>query len=476
MTPTEKTTNIRKQLLTAKHKKLVVKNTALNYALEGLFTARPGSYSMRVLNFLFLLTLAAPLLAQETSLIDTYKDIHAHPELSHNEARTSAILADELRKAGYTVTDHIGVYPDGTRAYGVVAILKNGDGPTLLIRADMDALPIIEETGVAYASHVMTKTKSGQDTGVMHACGHDIHTTVLIGTARALVAAKSQWHGTLMLIGQPSEETIDGAKAMLADHLYERFGTPDMVIGLHDTNRHAAGAVSITAGPAMASSTSVDVTIRGIGGHGAHPDVGRDPIVLAAMYILEIQTLVSREEDPLEPTVVTVGDIHGGTKRNIIPDEVKLELTVRAFSEKSRQVILDGLRQMAIGVATSAGLPSEKMPTVTVLDDESTSSLYNDPAMSARVKATLQKAIGADNVFDDPRQMGSEDVGIFGLNGKIPVVYYWLGAMYPDRFAAATAVRKELPGPHTSKFEPDPEPTLATGVRSMTAVAISLLQ
>jgi amidohydrolase len=442
---------------------------------------------VRASSLLLLLSLPAATLAaqdnsaflkqQMPSLVDTYKDLHAHPELSHFEQRTSALLAAELRKAGYTVTDHIGVYPDGTHAFGVVGILKNGAGPTLLVRADMDALPIIEQTGTTYASHVMTKTKSGQETGVMHACGHDVHTTVLIGTARALVAAKSQWHGTLMLIGQPSEETIDGAKAMLADHLYERFGTPDMVIGLHDTNRHPAGSVSITPGPAMASSASVDVTIRGIGGHGAHPEAGRDPIVLAAMYILQIQTIVSREEDPQDPTVITVGHIQGGTKRNIIPDEVKLELTVRAFSEKSRETVLDGLHQMAIGVATSAGLPPEKMPTVTVLEAESTSSLYNDPAMSARVKATLQKTIGEANVFDDPRQMGSEDVGILGLKDhKIPVVYFWLGAMYPDRFAAATAAGKDLPGPHTSKFEPDPEPTLETGVRSMTAVAISLLQ
>jgi hippurate hydrolase len=311
----------------------------------------------------------------------------------------------------------------------------------------------------------------------MHACGHDVHTTVLIGTARALVAAKSQWHGTLMLIGQPSEETIDGAKAMLADHLYERFGKPDMIVGLHDTSLHPAGTVGLTAGPAMASSTSIDVVIRGIGGHGAYPFNGRDPIVLAAEYIMQIQTIVSREEDPRDPTVVTVGDIHGGTKRNIIPDEVKLELTARAFSDKSRQVIVDGLRQIAAGVATSAGLPPDKMPTVTVLDAESTPSLYNDPAMSARIKATLQKTLGAANIFEDPRTMGSEDVGIFGLEGnKIPVVYFWLGAMYPDRFAAAKAAGKELPGPHTSRFEPDPAPTLETGVRSMTAVAISLLQ
>ena len=429
--------------------------------------------------------LASPLAAQDVSafeqaqlpnLLTTYKQIHAHPELSHFEAATSAILATELRRAGYTVTDHVGVYPDGSKAYGVVGILKNGPGPTLLVRGDMDALPIIEETGVAYASHVLTKNKAGQEVGVMHACGHDVHTTVLIGTARTLAANKSLWHGTLMIVGQPSEETIDGAKAMIADHLYQRFGKPDMVIGLHDTNAHPAGTVGLTAGPAMASSTSVDVIIRGIGGHGAYPFAGRDPIVLAAQYIVQIQSIVSREEDPRDPAVVTVGDIHGGTKRNIIPDEVKLELTTRAFSDHSRQIILDGLRQIAKGIATSAGLPPEKFPTVTVFDDESTPVTYNDPALSARVKATLEQALGAANVFSDQPAMGSEDVGIFGIEAHVPSVYFWLGAMYPDRFAAATAAGKLLPGPHTSHFEPDPEPTLATGVKSLTAVAMSLLQ
>ncbi len=410
-------------------------------------------------------------------LLDTYKQLHAHPELSHFEAATSAMLASGLRAAGYAVTDHIGVYPDGSKAYGVVGMLKNGAGPTLLVRGDMDALPIVEETGVAYASHVTTKNKNGGEVGIMHACGHDVHTTVLLGTARALAADKAHWHGTLMIVGQPSEETIDGAKAMLADHLYERFGKPDRIIGLHDTNQHPAGTVGLTAGPAMASSTSVDVTIRGIGGHGAYPFVGRDPITLAALYITQIQTIVSREEDPREPTVVTVGDIHGGTKRNIIPDEVKLELTTRAFSDKSRAVVIAGLQQMAAGIGTSAGLPTAKMPTVTVLDAESTPVLYNDPAMAAQVRATLVNTLGASNVVDDPRTMGSEDVGVFGLPGnQIPTVYFWLGAMYPDRFAAAQAAGKEMPGPHTNKFEPDPAPTLETGVKALTAVAVSLLQ
>ncbi len=410
------------------------------------------------------------------SLVETYKGLHAHPELSHFEVNTSALLAAELRKDGYTVTEHVGVYPDGSKAYGVVGLLKNGAGPTLLVRGDMDGLPVIEETGVPYASKVMTKNKAGQDVGVMHACGHDVHTTVLMGTARLLAAKKSGWHGTLMIVGQPSEETIDGAKAMVADHLYERFGKPDMVIGLHDTNAHAAGTVGLTSGPAMASSTSVDVTMRGIGGHGAMPNMGKDPVMMAAMLIVQLQTIVSREEDPSDPAVVTVGDIHGGTKRNIIPNEVKLELTTRAFSDKGRQVVVDGIKQMAKGVGDSYALPADKMPIVTVLEDESTPVTYNDPALSAKVRASLVKTIGEKNVFDDPHAMGSEDVGVFGIEAKVPTCYFWLGAMDPAKFAAAQAAGKPLPGPHTSKFEPLPEPTLETGVLTLSSAAMMLLQ
>ncbi len=413
---------------------------------------------------------------QLPTLLETYKQLHAHPELSHFEDHTSATLADALRQAGYTVTDHVGLYPDGAHAFGVVGILKNGPGPTLLVRGDMDALPIIEETGVPYASHVMTKTASGQSTGVMHACGHDIHTTVLIGTARAMAASKSQWHGTLMLIGQPSEETIDGAKAMLADHLYQRFGTPGKIIGLHDTNQLPAGKIGYVFGPTLASSTSIDILIHGIGGHGSAPQLGRDPITLAALYITQIQTIVSREEDPQDPSVLTVGDIHGGTKRNIIPDDVKLELTTRSFTAKSRQTIIDGLQQMAAGLTLSANLPPEKAATVTVLENESTPVMINDPTLMKSVSATLIKTFGPDRVVEQQRIMGSEDVGVFGLDGKIPVAFLWLGAMDPAKFAAAHAAGKSLPGPHTSHFEPLPQPTLETGVTAMTAVATSLLQ
>jgi amidohydrolase len=409
-------------------------------------------------------------------LVSTYKDIHAHPELSHHEEATAALLATELRKAGFTVTDHVGKYPDGTQAYGVVAILENGPGPRLLIRTDMDALPIVEETGVSYASHVMSKNAAGQEVGVMHACGHDVHVTTMIGTARALAGSRTRWHGTVMLIGQPSEETLDGAKAMLNDHLYERFGTPNLAIALHDTNSRAAGTVAITSGPTLAGVTSVDVILRGIGGHGAQPQNGKDPIVMAGEFIVQVQTIVSRQENPRDASVVTIGDIHGGTKRNVIPYEVKLELTTRAFSDRAMQIILDGIRHAAQGVAMSAGVPDDRQPIVTILDNESGPATYNDPALTARVKAALVGALGAKNVFDEDPIMASEDFGLFGLEGhRIPTVMFWLGAMDPQKLAAAQAAGKSLPGPHTSLFEPVPEPTVRTGVTAMTSVAIALL-
>ena len=387
-------------------------------------------------------TLPAVVKGEVPDLVETYKGIHSHPELSHHEEHTSALLAGELRKAGYTVTEHIGKYPDGSQAYGVIAILENGPGPRLLIRTDLDALPIVEETGVPYASQVKTKNAAGQDVGVMHACGHDIHITTMIGTARALVALKKQWHGTLMLVGQPSEELVDGARAMLADHLYERFGTPDLAIGLHDTNTRAAGTVSVTSGPAMAGVTSVDVVMRGVGGHGARPQEGKDPVVMAAEFVVQLQTIVSRQENPRDPAVVTVGDIHGGTKRNIIPNEVKLELTTRAFTDPSQQIILDGIQRTAQGVALSAGVPAELAPIVTIIPNESSPPTYNDPALTTRVKSALVTALGTANVFDEDPIMASEDFGLFGLEGhRIPTVLFWLGAIEPAKFAAAQAAR-----------------------------------
>src|ERR1700678_2441926 len=319
---------------------------------------------------------------QLPGLLVTYKGIHEAPELSHHEERTSALVAGELRKAGYTVTERVGKYPDGSQAYGVVGIMKNGAGPTLLVRTDLDALPVTEKTGLPYASTVRAKTPSGQDVGVMHACGHDIHITTMIGVARNMAALKSQWHGTLMLIGQPSEETIDGAKAMMADHLYERFGKPDMAIALHDSN-FAAGKVSVVSGPALASSTSIDVVMRGVGSHGAAPEAGKDPIVMAAEFVVALQTIVSRSIPPSQPAVVTVGDIHGGTKRNIIPDEVKLELTTRCYSKEVRQIIIDGVERPARGIAIAAGVPKARMPVVTLLENEPRAVMYNLVALAA---------------------------------------------------------------------------------------------
>jgi amidohydrolase len=412
---------------------------------------------------------------QMPELLVTYKGIHAAPELSHHEERTSALLAAELRKAGYTVTERVGRYPDGSQAYGVVGILKNGAGPTLMIRTDLDALPVTEKTGLTYASAVRAKNPAGQDVGVMHACGHDIHITTMIGVARNMAALKSQWHGTLMLIGQPSEETIDGAKAMLADHLYERFGRPDMAIALHDSN-FAAGQVSVVPGPALASSTSIDVVMRGVGSHGAAPEAGKDPIVMASEFVVALQTVVSRSVPPSQPAVVTVGDIHGGTKRNIIPDDVKMELTTRCYSEAVRQTIIDGVRRTAKGVAIAAGVPEDRMPIVTVLEDESTPATINDVALAARLQKIFAAKLGAGNVIDRQPIMGSEDFGIFSLDHKIPAVIFWLGAYDPAKVAESEKSGVALPSPHSPLFAPLPEPTLRTGVTTMTDAAMALLQ
>jgi amidohydrolase len=412
---------------------------------------------------------------QLPGLLTTYKSIHAAPELSHHEAQTSALFAEELRKAGYSVTERVGKYPDGSQAYGVVGILKNGAGPTLLIRTDLDALPVTEDTGLPYASTVRSKNPAGQDVGVMHACGHDIHITTMIGVARNMAALRSQWHGTLMLIGQPSEETIDGAKAMMADHLYERFGRPDLAIALHDSN-FAAGKVSVVSGPALASSTSINVTMRGVGSHGAAPEAGKDPIVMASEFVVALQTIVSRSIPPDQPAVVTVGEIHGGTKRNIIPDEVKMELTTRCYSEAVRQTIISGVDRTAKGIAIAGGVPEDRMPIVKVLDDESTPATINDVELSARLRKIFVAKLGAENVIDRQAIMGSEDFGIFSMDHKIPAVIFWLGAYDPRKIAESERTGVALPSPHSPFFAPLPEPTLRTGVTVMTDAALALLQ
>jgi len=415
--------------------------------------------------------------AQLPELIATYKDLHLHPELSHYEVRTSGLLAAELRKAGYEVAERVGKYADGSQAYGVVGVLKNGSGPTVLARTDLDGLPVEEKTGLPYASRDHGKLLDGSDAPTMHACGHDIHMTSLLGAARVLGQLKDHWHGTLILIGQPSEETIDGARAMLADHLYERFGQPDYVFGQHDDPLVPAGSVGIVSGPALASSTSVDVIIRGFGGHGARPEATKDPIVMAAEYVLDIQTIVSRQISPQEPAVVTVGSIHGGTKRNIIPDEVKLQLTIRTFNDAVREKILDSLQKMALGVGTANDLPTDRMPIVTVSKTETTPITYNDPALAARLKPAFVAVLGAGNVADWHSEMGSEDFGLFGLPGrKIPALFLRVGATDPAKVSESQRTGVSVPGLHSAFFTPVPSSTIRTGVIAMSAAVIELMR
>ncbi len=414
---------------------------------------------------------------QLPGLVATYIDLHQHPELSHHEERTSAFLAAELRKAGYDVTEHVGKYPDGVRGYGIVALMKNGAGPVVLMRTDMDALPVTENTGLPYASKVRVKDDAGNEVGVMHACGHDVHMTSFLGTARTLAAMKDRWHGTLMLIGQPAEERIDGARAMLADDLYTRFPKPDYALALHDDSTIAAGKIGITPGPILAGATSVDVIIRGVGGHGAAPETTKDPIVAAAQYILAIQTIVSRQTSPLDPAVVTVGSIHGGSKHNIIPDDVHLQLSIRAFDERVRENILTDLKRTARGVAVAAGIPDDRAPIVTVSDTEVVPATYNDPALAARLKPVFISAIGNENVLEPKPVMGSEDFGLFGLEGRrIPILMFRLGAVAPEKIADSERTGKPLPSLHSSRFAPVPEPAIRTGVTAMTAAVIELMK
>jgi len=417
--------------------------------------------------------------AQLPGLVATYKDLHLHPELSHYEVHTSAFLAAELRKAGYEVTERVGKYPDDSQAYGIVGALKNGAGRTVLVRTDLDGLPIEEQTGLPYASHDRGQTLDGNNAPAMHACGHDIHITSLLGAARVLAQLKDQWHGTLILVGQPSEETIDGARAMIADHLYERFGRPDYVLGQHDDPLIPAGTAGIVSGATLASSTSVDVTLRGVGGHGARPEVTKDPIVMAAEYILEIQTIVSRQIAPQEPAVVTVGTIRGGTKRNIIPDEVKLELTTRAYSDAVRDKIVDSLQKMALGVATANGLPPDRMPIVTVSKTEVTPVTYNDLALAARLKPVFVAALGAGSVVDWHAEMGSEDFGLFGLPdspNRIPAFFLRIGATDPGKLADSQRSGIPVPGLHSALFAPVASPTIRTGVLAMSAAVLELMK
>lgn len=410
------------------------------------------------------------------SLGQMYRQLHAAPELSGHEEKTGAFVAGELRALGFTVTDHLGKYLDPALAgFGVAGVLKNGAGPTVLVRTELDALPVTERTGLPYASTVQVIGADGQRVGVMHACGHDIHMSSFIGTARMLVAEKDQWHGTLIMLGQPAEELGSGAAALLRDRLYERVGQPDDVLAFHDSSDLEAGVIGYTPGFAMANIDSVDITVRGVGGHGAMPDHTKDPVVLSAQLVLALQTIVSREISPLDPTVVTVGSIHGGTKRNVIPDEVVLQLTVRTYKQEVRDHVLAAIRRTAAGLAAAAGVPADRMPLVTIVAAEGGNALYNDPALTARLAAVWERAFGKDQVRRLDPQMVSEDVGQLGLDGRIPVLQFRVGAVAAAAIRAAAASGTPLPALHSSLFAPVPEPTIRSGVKATTLAVLDLM-
>jgi len=397
-------------------------------------------------------------------LVSTYESLHASPELSMQEAKTSTFLAAQLRSYGYEVTEKVGKYQDpSATCYGVVAIMRNGAGPMVLVRSDMDGLPVTEQTGLSYAS---------ANSGVMHACGHDVHMTTLLGTAKLLADLKSQWRGTVMLIGQPAEEVVKGADGMLSDGLYAKFGKPDFAIALHDWAVLEAGKIGYRTGQFMAATDSVNVTIRGVGGHGAAPHSTKDPVVLAAETIMALQTISSRERSPLDPVVVTVGKIEGGTKRNIIPDEVRLFLTVRTFSPDVRKRVLDSIQRIPKGLAMAAGVPDDRAPVFEHIDHESVAATFNDPALTERVAKAMSRELGTDNVVIIDPAMVSEDFGLFGMNGQIPTALLALGAGNASAIAAGTQ-----PGLHSSKFAPaDKSLVLRTGVRGAVSAVLDLLK
>ena len=411
------------------------------------------------------------------SLLAIYKDIHSHPELSGQEQHTAALVAKELRAAGCDVTENFGKYDDPKlKCYGVVGVMKNGSGPTVLVRTDMDALPVHEETGLPYASTATTKNDEGRDVSVMHACGHDAHMAAFIGTARVLQRLKQDWNGTIIFVGQPAEEAIGGARAMLKAGLYNRFGKPDFALGFHDKADLQTGHIGVTPGYTYANVDSVDLTVRGIGGHGAYPHKTKDPIVLSAEIINALQTIASRENNPLDPIVVTVGSIHGGTKHNIIPDDVKMQLTVRTYKSEVRDRVLADIDQIAKGCATAAGIPADRMPIVEVKKD-TTPATYNNPDLTKRLVAVWKKVLGDANVEIVDPTMGGEDFAEYSLpDHSIPAVDFHIGAVDPEKIAQFKKDGKELPSLHSSKFAPVPEPTIRVGIVGMTSAVMDLMK
>jgi amidohydrolase len=415
-------------------------------------------------------TLNQAVQADMPQLMILYRDLHANPELSMQEVRSPAKLAAEMRKLGFTITEKVG-------KTGVVAVMKNGPGPVLMLRADMDGLPVVEQTGLPYASKVRATARSGVETGVMHACGHDTHMTAFIGTARRLAAMKDQWSGTLVMILQPGEETGEGARIMLEDGLYTRFPKPQVVLAFHDAAALPAGVIGITPGYALANVDSVDISVKGVGGHGAYPQTTRDPIVLASRIVTTLQTLVSRENDPANPAVVTVGSFQAGAKHNIISDEAKLQLTVRSYTPEVRKLLLDGIRRIARGEAIAAGMPEDKMPVVTVREEMYTPSTFNTEKISARALELFTANFGPQRVLKTPAVMGGEDFSRFWLADKsIESLIFWVGGTPKPVWDAAGGNQAKLPSLHSPFWAPDAEAVISTATEAMTLAALDVLK
>ena len=406
----------------------------------------------------------APLDAIYADLDALYRDLHANPELSLQEEKTSAKLAERFRGLGYDVTEKVG-------GFGVVAVMKNGSGPSVLIRADMDGLPVEEKTGLPYASKVKVTDAAGNTVPVMHACGHDVHMTSLVGAATLLARARDRWRGTLVLVGQPAEEAGNGALNMINDSFLARFPKPEYCLALHDDATLPAGTLAWTSGWALANVDSVDVTIFGRGGHGSKPEGTVDPIVIAARTVVALQTIVAREISPFDPAVVTVGSIHGGTRRNVIPDEVTLQLTVRSYKPDVRQRLLAAIERIAKAEALAAAAPRE--PEVKV--GEGTAATYNDPALSKRVATALAAAFGPERVVEAPPIMAGEDFGEFGKAAKAPSFMFWVGGVSASKWAEVGGDASKLPSLHSALWAPDPEPTLKAGAAALTLAALELL-
>jgi amidohydrolase len=406
---------------------------------------------------------------EKESLLSLYRDLHAAPELSFQEEKTSARMAGEMRAAGFEVTEKVG-------KWGVVAVLKNGPGRTILVRTDMDGLPVRELTGLPFASKVHATTEDGKEVSVMHACGHDVHMSCWVGAARVLASMKDRWHGTLVFLGQPAEERLGGAEAMLKDGLFSRFPKPDWCLALHDTPELPVGQLGLTAGAATANVDAVDIIVHGLGGHGAMPDKARDPVVLAAQIVLALQTIRSREIAPIEGGVVTVGSIHGGTQHNIIPDEVRLQLTVRTFSLETRKKTLESIARIARGQGISAGVPEELLPEIK-MRDYYTPVLMNDPALIGKLRGVFTDKLGQGSAVDRLATMGGEDFSRYGMTeDKIPVAMFWLGVTSQAKYTEARKTGQPLPSLHSPFFKPDIEGALPVGVTAMSAAVLELMK